>query len=360
MPEVLLHRALEAVRYLADAEPPWSAVLRSASDLMGTDGAVFIVQHQGRVDIQQVGADPSAVSDYAKHFHAQDVLLLPGMSSPVGTWLDTENILSTREKARGGYYNDFMCRHHMRQLGSFILSRESSSGWSSLGVQRERVDSKLSERMGGAQVSRYLRALNAAVKARSRAAQQWLLTAECMFERMDEAVFLASPTGAVVQAGSATLARLRQVGLLKLNELWHPLESVRCAMRASLDKTGREPASSATLRVPCASGELLQLSFAKAAAALRLLNEDLVFVRVRFPQSSQDAEVEVLRQSFRLTPAEARVLCALVDGAVAKAHAAREGVSIHTVRKQIAMLMQKMNCSRQLELVRKAMSVLGR
>lgn len=359
MSEVLLSRALEAAHHLKDPAPPWEEVLRTASSLMGTDGAVFIVQRQGRVDIQQVGADPSAVSDYTQHFHTQDVLLSPGMAAPVGSWLDTYEILSHRDRARGSYYNDFMCRHHMRQLGSFILTRESPNNWSSLGVQREYEDPGLAERMASARVSHYLHALNEAVKARSRNAEQWLLSAETMFERMEEAVLLVSPTGAIVQASGSTREKLRDAGLLKLGELWHAQDVMRSSLRMGLAQANSEKESSITLRVPGATGELLQFSLVKAAAALRLLNEDLVFVRVRFPHSFRGKEIDALRRSFSLTLAEARVLYALVCGKIAKEYAGQEGVSIHTVRKQIATLMQKMNCSRQLELVQKAMTALG-
>lgn len=180
-----------------------------------------------------------------------------------------------------------------------------------------------------------------------------------MFESMEEAVLLVSPEGTVIHAGHATRARLRDAHVLQSNALWHPLESVRsslnaCLRRAAADRRGT------VLRIPVGSGETLQLGFVKAAASLRLLNEELVFVRIRFPSGAFNADAEVLRGSFPITPTEARVLSALVRGEVAKQYALREGVSIHTVRKQIAMLMEKMNCSRQLELVQKAMNVLGR
>lgn len=147
-----LDRALEALRHLSDPQPPWEEVLRGASALFGTDGAVLIVHRQGRVDMQQVGADAAAVRDYAQHFHAQDVLLSPGMTAPVGSWLDTQDILTSRQRERSSYYNDFMCRHRMRQLGAVVLSRESPTHWVSLGLQRERVDTRLGERMTGGTV----------------------------------------------------------------------------------------------------------------------------------------------------------------------------------------------------------------
>jgi DNA-binding CsgD family transcriptional regulator len=281
------------------------------------------------------------------------------MTAPVGSWLDTQTILTSSQRERSSYYNDFMCHHRMRHLGAVILSRESPDHWTSFGLQRAQIDARLGERMTGEAVSRYLRELNAQVNARTRAAEQWLLAAESMFEGMEEAVLLVSPKGSVIQAGHTTRAKLRDAHVLRSNELWHPMESMRTSLSACL-RHANEGQHGTALRIPTSDGGTLQLSFVKAAASLRLLNEDLVFVRVRFPSSLPIADAEVLRCSFSITPAEARVLCALMRGEVAKQYALREGVSIHTVRKQIATLLEKMNCTRQLELVQKAMTVLGR
>lgn len=356
--QALLKQALDAVRHLGESQPPWEEVLCSASRLMGTDGAVFIANRHGHVNVQQVAADPAAVRDYADHFHSQDVLLAPGMNLPVGSWLDTQIVLSPSGRSHSSYYNDFMCRHHMRQLGAVILSRQTR-GWTSLGLQNEHVDPRLSERMKSAHVSRYLRELNMAVEARSRAVEQWLLIAECMFRTLEEAVLLVSPQGAIIQSDDALAARLESHGMLRLGVLWHGSDRVRSLLLAALARANAGH-DGALVRVPCSRDSVVELQFVKAAPSLRLLNEDLVFVRARFSQPPSDADAGDLRDIFAITPAEAQVLCALMRGEVAKAYASREGVSIHTVRKQIAMLLQKMDCSRQIELVQKATRALGR
>ncbi|MBO9512737.1 MAG: helix-turn-helix transcriptional regulator [Variovorax sp.] len=75
------------------------------------------------------------------------------------------------------------------------------------------------------------------------------------------------------------------------------------------------------------------------------------------PREANDAIAEAFRQAFELTLAEARVLAALMAGELPKRYALRMGLSINTVRSQIAALMWKMGCQRQLDLVRKAMSL---
>ena len=356
--ETLLQRAVEAVHHLTDAEPPWADLLHGASALFGTDGAVLIVQDHGRIRMQQVEASAAAVADYAAHFHFHDVLLAPGLAEPVGTWLETQSILGVAGRRRSAYYNDFMCRHRMRQLGTVLLSRASAQHWASLGLQRERVDERLLARLRGDHGRRYLIELQAGLRARQSLAEQCLLTAEALFGALNEATLLVSTDGAVVQVAPGAGPRLAACGLLHGGRLWHAGEAGRAALASAL-ASALAGTQGVELRLRDAAGNALQLGFVRAAPSLRLLGEALVFVRVRFPAASAALEPERLQQHFSITAAEARVLAALMRGEVAKQYAARERVSVHTVRKQIAMLLQKMDCSRQLELVQKAAQALG-
>jgi DNA-binding CsgD family transcriptional regulator len=71
----------------------------------------------------------------------------------------------------------------------------------------------------------------------------------------------------------------------------------------------------------------------------------------------QQVSIDALCMAFRISPAEARVLGALVSGETLADHAQAHGVSIHTVRKQIANLRDKMGCTRQVDMVRQALAV---
>lgn len=96
-PDAVLRSALEAVHHLSDPDPPWSAILSTASRLVGSDAAVLIVfEGTGVVDVQQSGADAAAVRDYAEHFHTEDVMTQPNVAKPEGSWLDTQALLPKR------------------------------------------------------------------------------------------------------------------------------------------------------------------------------------------------------------------------------------------------------------------------
>jgi DNA-binding CsgD family transcriptional regulator len=63
-------------------------------------------------------------------------------------------------------------------------------------------------------------------------------------------------------------------------------------------------------------------------------------------------DVAQIKSFFSVTEAEARVLCALIQGHSPLEYAQLAGLAERTVRNHIASLMKKMCCSRQAELVR--------
>lgn len=74
---------------------------------------------------------------------------------------------------------------------------------------------------------------------------------------------------------------------------------------------------------------------------------------LRREEPPHDMTPERFCEAFDITHAEARVLAALVAGEQPKRYALRRGLSIHTVRTQICSLKTKMDCRRQIDLVRK-------
>jgi DNA-binding CsgD family transcriptional regulator len=66
-----------------------------------------------------------------------------------------------------------------------------------------------------------------------------------------------------------------------------------------------------------------------------------------------------LREIFGLTPAEARLALALFEGLTPAEAAADFGLSLHTVRAQLARVFEKTGASRQSGLMRLMMSAVG-
>jgi DNA-binding CsgD family transcriptional regulator len=70
--------------------------------------------------------------------------------------------------------------------------------------------------------------------------------------------------------------------------------------------------------------------------------------------------IAVARTRFNLSKAEASVLTAIVGGLSIGEHATRRGISVHTARKQLAIVMEKVGVSRQSQLAKMVDSLSGR
>ena len=73
---------------------------------------------------------------------------------------------------------------------------------------------------------------------------------------------------------------------------------------------------------------------------------------IQDPARVAASATRILRDVFKLTPAETRLAVALYRGATLKSHAADNGISVHTARSHLARAMRKTNTSRQADLVR--------
>lgn len=85
----------------------------------------------------------------------------------------------------------------------------------------------------------------------------------------------------------------------------------------------------------------------------------LVAVHVSVDQGLDPVDARILRGLFTLTPAEAALLQALMQDKRLEDYASERGVSVTTVRTQLAHLFRKTGTSRQSELVRLALVAAG-
>ena len=139
--------------------------------------------------------------------------------------------------------------------------------------------------------------------------------------------------------------------------LWHPDSRVREALAAALLATvrGAQPSGLVVHRDPSGPDSF---ELARADQRLSLASGSLVVIRQRRHLARGDVPIDLLCSAFNITKAEARVLAALMSGKLLKEHARDHNVSLETVRTQIASLKVKMNCSRQVDLVRLGMDII--
>jgi len=358
-PDTDLRRALDAVRGRSEPVPSWSCVLSTANRLVRSDAAVLIVFNgESVVDVRQSGANAAAVRDYAGHFHTEDVMTMPNVVKPPGTWLDTQILLPEPRRQRSAYYVDFMCRHRMRQLYSFIIENGPDRR-TSLGFQRESASDGLSSFLASERIRTYAQALQQAVERRRAHAASWLSTTDHAFDALAEASCLVHCSGQIVHASPAAWELFDSRGSVVAagGRISHPALRARSQLQASLLEAGVSDKVQQLAFRDTRSGLPVHLELIRANPLLRIGHEPLVFIRLRRAVQQAVASPERLSQSLGITPAEARVLHALASGISVRNHAQGNRVSVHTVRKQVATLMIKMDCTRQVDLVRAALEI---
>ena len=197
--------------------------------------------------------------------------------------------------------------------------------------------------------------LRDAIARRQHAVYSHLANLEEAFSSFDEAICLVGPTGAVMRV--SPLAREIFAGPMfaeRHGTIWHADPRMRAMLLQSVAMTCQTGVRQ-SMTIPAETGVTVTVDMVVGGPSLRVAGERCVLMRMQRRNSGDtQPNPDHLAAVFRITPAEARVLAALVTGQTAAAYAASAGVSVNTVRKQIAMLMAKMQCNRQSELVRKA------
>lgn len=352
-----LRRTLDAIAHLDDPQPPWADLLHGMRQVVGGDSATFILLENGNdlLSFQQVNVSAAAEREYTRHFCAHDILIAPTLGAAPGSWFDTHELFSSTFLSRNTYYADFMCRHDARQMVACILE-ESPRRRGGLTVQRSTA-SPVRGLLDSTRIRHVTQALRQGIARRYARAQQWLGDAELAFAAFDEAIFLATPSGTVLHASARAQEVFASHRSLRLrgHRLWHPSAQTRQALAAGLARTAQSHQQTC-LAIPAGpTGGPERLELVRALPQLSLGEETLVLARMRSSAPPGTPSIARLCDAFRITPAEARVLSALMTGLSPKQHAGAQGVSLHTVRSQIGSLMAKMECTRQVDLVRKAL-----
>lgn len=355
--KIPLRRALDAIHHLDEPQSqPWLDVLEGARQLVGGDTATFIMfdGSGGLLRFEQQCVDARAEREYVEHFHASDIVAPLGHGLPAGTWLDTAQRFTQTELDRQAFYADFMCVHRMRQIVTF-MAVETSSRRAGLSVQRNHPSDDIGRRVDSEPMRTFTTALQNAMQQRQRDAALSLSFVDATFKTFNEAVFLVTPAGAVLHVSELARAWLGERGALQLRQgrLWHADQrSQGLLVRRLREAAGGGPARRLALAGPL--GRTHRLDLARADLQLSISGEILVVVRVCRDRREAALNAEALEIAFGITPSEARVLEALMRGAAPKQYAIDNAVSYHTVRAQIASLMEKMECTRQTDLIGKA------
>lgn len=359
-----LHRALEAARHLTDHEPPWNALLESSCRLLGGDSASLITLDRDfdLLDVQQWNVDPQATQAYTEHYFKFDIVTPKSVGAIPGTWLDTQELYSADVLSQNEYYADFLNRYGMRQMLTCVVE-EAGTERCGLSIQRSRIVPYARRDLETTAIRSFTQALRTAMDERRERAKLWLASIEPAFAQYGEAVVLADRKGRLRHSSTSNMFEHLASRLdihLRDGTLWISDAKLHALILGSLANAARSSQRVERLTVNNPKSRTSgTIDIVRAHTHLRFTNEPLLMVRLSLATPRTVESPDVYCDAFDITGAEARVLHALTLGRTAAQCAVEFGVSIHTVRTQIAMLREKMGCHRQIDLVRKANAATG-
>jgi DNA-binding CsgD family transcriptional regulator len=347
---------MEAIACIGDATPPWAEILTATRDLIGADsGSLIMLDGAGDLlHVNHVGLAESTLKEYEQHFHKLDLLAHAAARHEAGGWIDSNEAIPRATLLRSEFHNDYLRKNGQSQIVGLLLER-SGSRLTGMSFQRATIESGVRDRLSRGDIGTCIRAFQEALATRQGLVAGDIHVLEETFGAFGEAICLVSRGGAVARMSPlcATLFDDRRGLTLRHGRLHHPNRAVFSQVLDKLSLAIRNRARTQAA-VGLASGDTLSLDIAPAPAALQMFGEPLALVRFRRNTIARTIDMSCLIAEFGITPAEARVLAGLVDGRTPLEYAVENSVSENTVRKQIATLKIKMNCSRVVDLVRLA------
>jgi DNA-binding CsgD family transcriptional regulator len=353
--------------YDAAVDPSqWATALAKLS--APTDGKGFIVIHDPQM---AAGSCPifanweaSAIDSYNKYYASRNAWLSRVATRPVGKAEPSEYFLPRSDLLKTEWYSDFL-RPNKLVSGVGVTVLRDSSRFVSAGVLLPRcTDAEHAAHL--ALLQRVTPHLERALKVNRQlggADFRWRAAEECL-DRLKVGVVVTGPDGKVLFANAEANRIFGQKDGLCLDRDGHlvagtsqnhgRLQRILQSIVAGHDlsgesgvlsvrrRSGRHPYGllAAPLRPPD------QLFGAEGKMAIIFISD----IASRQPSAGRLAE------TFGLTPAEGRLLHVLLQGHGLGEAAALLGISVNTAKTHLRSLFGKMDCSRQADLVRIAMS----
>ena len=351
-----LRRAVDAVNHLTDPAPPWIEILQSARDLVGADSGSLIVFDSNRtlLNFTTVGLTDQCIADYNTHYFNCDILERGSSFASAGTWLDTAEMFGSKRLQCTEFFADFMVKHNQAQLLSLIVESNAALH-ATIGFQRSSVDDRAKERLEFGDIAGYFRLFREKLAERQRTLSLGLQAMENAFSALGEALILLSGYGFIANMSPMAKGYVGNGSGWRVSNgrLVHADRSVQTLLEHYCCATARD-GQPRTLATKDGWGKIIVSDIATAPDSLSLLSAKMLMVRMRHRSAFTKPDINQLAAVFEITSAEASILAELAGGHSVEEIASLRNASVLTVRKQVAALMRKMNCSRQSELVRLA------
>lgn len=341
--------------YQAAADPGlWPTVLERMADAFGADSAIIL---RRKLTPTMARLDPEAVRLYLDHYSELNPIQAEVDGAEPGRkfWAVTTDLswIDKRRLMASPFYNDYFQPFGMHAALMMRLGSPATGPSLNLLRGRRKGDFDQSEiELATALHGPLVRAQAMGMRlGAERRANETLVEA---IERSAGAVLLVERSGRVAYASLAAEALMRGPAVLavRAGAITAPGEAGRELARAIGRATAMEvgPDASAMISLPREDGSRPLLLIVGPAGA-QAGESRRAIICISDPERPAEVRQDRLRSLFGLTPAEAKAVGELVTGGDAGAIAERLGLSVHTVRVQLARAMAKTQTHRRSELV---------
>jgi DNA-binding CsgD family transcriptional regulator len=366
MTEAAFADALEKIYAVPLQEDLWPEALRSIRDLFGSPCAHFeIVDKATSIPVLQksFGVDESGMEAYANYYAAISPRVADGLVRPEGHIGYDYMILSEAEMAKDEFYSDFMIPQDFKYFVSgHLMNNDRYFGVVS--IQR-RVAESHADKKDIALMERLLPHLRQTVQLQLKMA--------AMNDRLgvDDFLFEGSPTGVLFLDSRGCVVSMNSAaeGLINdpLNGLAiqrHRLSARDSRLRRKIDglindtiQTGISETQTPGRRLPVPREMALPLSIIanplpNAGALTALTGGPVAVLLISDPGQAPDFPAPLLRALYGLTPAECKLVNALLSGQSVTDYADTHRVGIRTVRTHLSNVLHKTGAHNQAALVR--------
>lgn len=353
--------------YDAATDPAlWHGLLADMADYLGAySGQLFLWDEASNSPalIAHTAVDPETIGLYSDHYGAIDPRRRAGQAAPVGQMMVCHELFDDDYVRRSEFYNDFLIPHGGRFTVGTKLVEEASAA-AIFSFHRNQRQGRF-EPQHVRELERFIphavRAARISFKFAQMEARAGNLQAA--LDQVSWGVMVVDASGRIVLANADAETRLTAADALATVDgklvAWQGRENERLSalIRRAAGGRGVGGAMTAERRTGQRPLNVLVAPLNEQTAVRFGLHRPLAIVMVSDPDRAMPTSCNVLEGIYGMTRAEAEVALSLAEGlSVEQISEARER-SLNTVKTQLRLAMEKMDVSRQADVVRLVLSL---
>jgi DNA-binding CsgD family transcriptional regulator len=353
--------------YAAPAQPDlWPVFLQDFSNILGLPGAAILHQNLNEDKYGfsvAVGVDPAAQIAYGDHFGKNDPFRPNFLKRQEGELCFADELYPLAALRKTEIYGDYLTKHDFTLYCSVATIKQTETS-EFISIYRG-LRSPYPSQETAATITMILPHIRAALRLRSQLclmdssrrnyadALESLNAGVVLLNAQGKCLFVSRKAESICSANDGLYIRQSELGAPARTD--H--EAIRGLIgRAISVSVGRFPRPCGTISIRRSTGQLLHIS-ATALSALSpwmqspVGSKGAVAIFIRAAEDDAISLREILANCYALTKAELRLATQLYEGLSLADAAARNSVSVETIRAQLSAVFDKTNTRRQSELV---------